>query len=157
MKRRVGQGAGGEQHTGVKKESHFGWLSEKPFMSASSSAIQASTCSRVNSRGAGKLPPCDRRRAAINSSNCCFSAAGNASTAASISASVLMSEVYPFPESRTSDVCGPAVLRPVLRPCRRATGVVAGLPTVPQAPLAPWERGWGDTFPPLAPRERGWG
>jgi hypothetical protein len=109
--------ARGKQNAGVEKESHLASPSRNRFISASSCSIQALTCGAVKRRGGGRLPPWARSREAMNNSNCCFSSGGKASAAASISARVLMLEVYPFGQmwtSRSVDASGKPAARPAL-------------------------------------------
>jgi hypothetical protein len=83
---------GRQKHACVEKESHG--PPRKRRMSDSSSAIQAPICSGENRRGSGSDPSA-RNREARNSSNSCFCSIESVSAAASISASVVISILYP--------------------------------------------------------------
>src|SRR5437660_11633728 len=77
---------------GVEKQPHL--PSRNRCISASSCAIHPSICSRANLRGSGSLAPCARKRVARNNNSSCFCSGVRASAAASISASVLIPELY---------------------------------------------------------------
>src|SRR5205085_1764387 len=83
---------GGQQHAGIQKQPHL--PSRNRCISASSCAIHPAICSRANLRGSGSLAPCARKRVARNNNSSCFCSGGRASAAASISASVLIPELY---------------------------------------------------------------